>query len=114
MSATPDADAQVARELVQGLYRQGAAASVVSVVIGAVIVGVMWTRVPHGTLGVWFVLVLANQVVRVAVMRAFDRVRSSPYDPAPWLRRYTLSMGAGSALFGSVAFVMFPAGDPLG
>ena len=107
-------DARVARDLVAGLYRQGVMASLVSVVLGAVIIGVMWARIPHATLAVWYTLVLANQVVRIVLMRAFDRVRSTDFDSAPWLRHYTWTMAAGSALFGSVAVVMFPAGDALG
>ena len=61
MSDAARGDARVARDLVAGLYRQGVMASFVPVVIGAVIVGVMWARVPHATLAVWYGLVLANQ-----------------------------------------------------
>ena len=107
-------DARVARALVQGLYRQGIAASVVSVVIGAVIVGVMWARVPHTTLMVWYALVGATQAVRVTLMRAFGQACGGDFDPAPWLRRYTWTMAAGSALFGSITVLMFPPGDALG
>ena len=114
MSASPGADARVRRDLVQGLYRQGVMASFVSVVIGVVIVGVMWVRVPHATLALWYGLVLVNQAVRIGFMRAFDRVRNTGFNPTPWLRRYTWTMAAGSALFGGVAVVMFPAGDALG
>ena len=114
MKDSPSVDVRVARDLVAGLYRQGRMASVVSAVLGAVIVGVMWARIPHTTLVVWYVLVLANQLLRLALVRAFDRAQSTDFDPAPWLRRYAWTMATGSALFGSVALVMFPHGDALG
>ena len=113
----PRIDPRAARDLADGLYRQGVTASIVSAVIGAVIVGVMWQRVPHAVLAGWYALVLANQVARVALMRAYKRARvagAERFAPGPWLRRYAWTMAAGGAIFGSVAFVMFPVGDALG
>lgn len=113
MSTATPADRRALRDLVEGLYSQGVMASVISTIIGTVIVGVMWHRIEHPLLLSWFGLVLINQAARAVLVGRFRRLSASSPDPATWLRRYAWTMAAGGAIFGSVAFLLFPEHDPL-
>jgi len=105
--------ALVERDRIHALYRQGPLTAVIGTVIGACVVAAMWKEVPVKVLGVWYALICVTQFSRALLCRAFQRANPGPEQISVWARRYTWNMGLGGALFGSVAYVMFPAGDPL-
>lgn len=113
MNSPGRADPRAELDLADGLYNQGVTASIISAVIGAVIVGVMWNRVPHAILEGWYALILTNQAIRVLLVRAFGIARPQMTNPGRWLRRYAWTMAAGGAIFGTGAAVLFPTGEPL-
>jgi signal transduction histidine kinase/CheY-like chemotaxis protein len=106
-------EALVERDRIHALYRQGPLTAVIAVVIGACVVAAMWGHVPAAVLGVWYALICATQASRILLCRAFRRANPGPERVRVWARRYMWNMGLGGALFGSVAYVMFPEGDPL-
>jgi len=107
-------EARVERERVLALYRQGPLASLIALVIGAIIVAAMWRSVPQSWLWTWYALVIANQAVRILLWRAFHRENPQGDRVRTWARRYTWGMGIGGMLFGSTAVFMFPLASPLG
>jgi two-component system, sensor histidine kinase len=108
------AEARIEHDRIHALYAQGPLASFIALVIGGMIVAAMWGTVPRAALLTWYALVMANQAVRVFLVRAFRRENPTGARLREWARRYTISMAVGAAIFGSVALFMFPLAAPLG
>lgn len=106
-------DPRIRLDCVRVLYRQGPIASLIAVTIGACVLIGMWDHAPAATLLTWYVLVLLNQAVRIALWYAFRRAAPDAAQAPVWARRYMWNMAFGGALFGSVTIVMFPANAPL-
>ena len=113
MSASA-AGQRIEHDRIHALYAQGPLASFIAIVIGGVIVAAMWPSVPHAWLWSWYALVVANQAVRMAMVRLFRRENPPGARLRVWARRYTAGMAVGAAIFGSVALFMFPLAEPLG
>jgi len=107
-------DLRVERECVRALFRQGPIASLIAIVIGAIVVAAMWDSVPHSWLWTWYALIGLNQATRIAMWRQFHREDPDGERIRVWARRYTIGMAIGGALFGSAALFMLPLATPLG
>lgn len=100
--------ARIERELIHELYAHGLRASLITLVISSLIVGAMWTLLPHTLLWIWYALVVVNQVVRLVLVRAFNLKNPDGDDLRRWARHYTVGTIIGGTLYGSVALLMFP------
>ena len=74
----------------------------------------MWNSVSRPVLLGWFALYVANLVARVLMARAFKRENPAGERLRLWARRYTLGMASSAAIFGSIAWLMFPYATQLG
>jgi len=110
------AAARIDHDRIHALYRQVApGTTAVAGATAGLVVTAMWQAVAPPLLLGWFALYIANLLLRLALARAFKR--ENPADDARlrvWARRYTLAMGTSGAIFGSVAWCMFPQDYPLG
>jgi signal transduction histidine kinase/CheY-like chemotaxis protein len=110
------AAARIDHDRIHALYRQVApgTTAVAGATAGLVVIA-MWQTVAQPLLVGWLTLYIGNLLVRLALARAFKR--ENPAADARlrvWARRYTLAMGTSGAIFGSVAWCMFPQDQPLG
>jgi signal transduction histidine kinase/CheY-like chemotaxis protein len=105
---TTAAEARIDLDRISALYREGPRASLIAVVVGACIVAALWNRISHTVLLFWYALVCANQAWRIGLCAAFRRRSADTPDISRWARRYQWTMAVGAALWGSVAFVLFP------
>lgn len=106
------ADQRIERDCIRGLFAQGRQASFIGVVIGAAIVAALWDNVSHTALLAWYALVVANQGIRVLMVRAFFAAGPDGPDASrigAWARRYVYTMLVGGFLYGVTALVLWPA-----
>lgn len=109
-------EARIEHDRIHALYAQVApGTTAVAGATAGLVVPAMWQSVALPVLLGWLALYIGNLLLRLGLARAFKH--ESPADGARlrlWARRYTLAMAASGAIFGSVAWVMFPQAHPLG
>lgn len=106
-------DPRIGVDCTRMLYRQGPAATLIAVMIGACVLIGLWGQVPAAALIAWYLLVWLNQAVRIALWYGFRRAEPDATQMPVWARRYMWNMAFGGALFGSTTVFMFPADAPL-
>jgi signal transduction histidine kinase len=74
----------------------------------------MWNSVAQPLLLIWLALYVANLAARLLMARAFKRENPAGERLRLWAWRYTIGMAASGAIFGSLAWLMFPHASPLG
>lgn len=108
-------DALVAHDRIHALFNQVAARMLaIAAATAGLVVLAMWNSVPRPLLLAWFALYVVNLVVRVLLSRAFRRENPAGERLRVWARRYTLAMASSAAIFGSIAWLMFPYATQLG
>lgn len=112
---SPERDKLVEHDRIHALFNQvaGRMLAIAGATAGLVVLA-MWDSVSRALLVGWFVLYVANLVARVLLSRAFKRENPAGKRLRVWARRYTLAMASSAAIFGSVAWLMFPYANPLG
>lgn len=114
MTGANESVSRVDRDLIHALYAQGPLTTLIAMVIGGIVVGGLWNEVPAFWLIAWYLLVLANQAVRLGLVAAFHRERPEGGRLGVWARRYTIGMAASAVAFGSLATLTFPQAGPAG
>lgn len=108
-------EARVERDLIHALFGQISAGTVAVAAAAAVLVVVaMWNSVARPVLLTWLALYVADLLLRLVMARAFKRENPAGARLRLWARRYTIGMGCSGAIFGSLAWFMFPYAGPLG
>jgi len=69
--------------------------------------------VPRADIVVWLALVLAIVVSRIVLYYRFVRVRDAEFDGAYWEKAYLVCALISGTIWGSAAFLIFPAGNPV-
>ena len=84
-----------------------------SMVLGSLILcGVLWDQEAGSTMGAWLAVILANQVWRAVLARAYRRAQPGVADAARWGAYWTVGATIAGALWGAAAVAMFPASAP--
>ena len=108
-------EARVEHDRIHALFGQVAADTLaVAAATAGLVVLAMWNTVARPALLAWLVLYAANLVVRLVLARAFKRENPASDRLRLWARRYTIGMTFSGAIFGSLAWFMFPHASPLG
>jgi signal transduction histidine kinase/FixJ family two-component response regulator len=108
-------DARVERDRIHALFAQVAPGTVaVAAATAGLVVLAMWHSVARPMLLAWLGLYIANLAVRLLMARAFKREKPAGDRLRLWARRYTAGMATSGAIFGSLAWLMFPHASPLG
>jgi len=69
--------------------------------------------VPLADIAIWITLVLAIVVSRIILYYRFVRVRDTDFDGAFWEKAYLVCALISGTIWGSAAFLIFPAGNPV-
>ena len=86
----------------------------VSMVLGALILcGVLWEQERGWTMSVWLAAILANQLWRGVLARAYRRAQPAVADAWRWGGYWAVGSTIAGALWGIAAVVMFPASPPI-
>jgi signal transduction histidine kinase/CheY-like chemotaxis protein len=111
-SAAPPRNPLVVAEQIRALYSQLPKSTAGMVAAGLVVIGAMWSQVPHAILLTWFGVIILNQSWRLAL---YVRYRSNPPAPAEaqhWGRVWTIGAGLSGLIWGSAGVLMFVPGAP--
>jgi signal transduction histidine kinase/FixJ family two-component response regulator len=110
-----EVEARVERDRICALFAQvGASTLAVAAATAGLVVVAMWDSVARSVLLGWLALYVANLLLRLLMARAFEREKPAGERLRLWAGRYTLAMAASGAIFGSLAWLMFPQASPLG
>ena len=108
-------EARVEHDRIHALFAQVSAGTLaVAAATAGLVVLAMWNTVARPALLAWLVLYAANLVARLVLARAFKRENPASDRLRLWARRHTISMTFSGAIFGSLAWFMFPNASPLG
>jgi hypothetical protein len=73
---------------------------------------VLWDQESAALMGLWFAAILANQVWRGMLARAYRRATPPTAEARRWGNRWALGSTIAGALWGVAAIAMFPASPP--
>lgn len=108
-------EALVERDRIHALFAQGGGrANAIAAATAGLVVMAMWGSVPRPLLLGWFALYVGNLLLRLAMVRAFQREDPAGSRLHVWARRYTVGLAFSGAIFGSLAWFMFPLASALG
>ena len=113
--SSSEREARVERDQIHALFGQVAADTLaVSAAAAVLVVLAMWNSVARPVLLTWLALYVADLLLRLVMARAFKRENPAGTRLRLWARRYTIGMAFSGAIFGSLAWFMFPYASPLG
>ena len=95
-------------ELYAGWHRTS-----LSMFVGAALLcAAMWGQAPSWLMAVWVTLIVANQLWRGALVRAWQRAQPGLAAAPRWGRYWAAGSAAGGALWGAAAVAMYPDSPP--
>ncbi len=95
-------------ELYAGWHRTS-----LSMFVGAALLcAAMWGQAPSWLMAVWVTLIVANQLWRGALVRAWQRAQPGLAAAPRWGRYWAAGSAAGGALWGTAAVAMYPDSPP--
>jgi signal transduction histidine kinase len=104
---------RVEHDRVHALYAQGTSGSIVSAVVGTLVVAGLWSSSPHALLVAWYAALLADKAARILMVRWFRRENPQGERLSVWARRYTVGIVAAGVILGSAGPLLLPHASPL-
>ena len=100
-------------ESIRTLYLQARNSLGAALVITTYMAGAGWAFTPWPAIAGWTACVLAIQVARVMLIRAFDRAKPQGADLERWARYYTIHQGVTGIVWGSSMIVFVHFDEPI-
>jgi diguanylate cyclase (GGDEF)-like protein len=104
-----EVDANVLAEQLRVIYRQAIPASIVSLLISAVVCVILRDVTSRSQLAVWFGLLVAIAVFRFMLVRSFHRTNPAVEDMHRWERPFVGSLVVTSLIWGVGGVLIMPA-----
>jgi len=103
----------VRSEEIRALFAQGAPVLWANVVVGAVVVGTLWTQASHARLLAWLAAVLLLCLIRLGFHARYTRERPGGGEIEGWGRRFVLGSTASGVLWGAAGVMFFSSDSAL-
>lgn len=99
--------AQVRIEQVRSVYLHSPTTTIGSLVAGAALVAVMWSRISHTALIAWLLALCVHQVLRVHHYRSYRHSGAEDQQSERWGRLYIIAAATAGLIWGSAGVLMY-------
>lgn len=103
----------ILREQVRLAFHQLPTMQTTSFFVALVLCFIVRNLVPRTEIALWLALVLAIVLSRSVLYYRFARIGDSEFDGTYWEKAYLVSALVSGTIWGSAAFLIFPAGNPV-
>ena len=90
------------------IFRNGITSLIIHIIVGLMLVGVLWRRVPHASLWQWLLVLVAITAARATLLCSYRRRQPAELKLPMWLALYCVGATAAGLWWGLTVFLLAP------